>query len=69
MSTSNEDQEKFLTIGEQLKRAGIPAELHIYGGAAHDFGVRKSEKPCSTWTQAAEMWMKEIGMLGRAQSK
>lgn len=49
---------------QALKRAGIPAELHIYAGAAHDFGVRKSKHPCSTWTQAAELWMKGIGMLG-----
>src|SRR5947209_9899251 len=25
-----------------LRKAGIPAELHIYAGAAHDFGVRTS---------------------------
>ena len=24
-----------------LKRAGVPAELHVYAGAAHDFGVQK----------------------------
>jgi acetyl esterase/lipase len=46
-----------------LERAGIPAELHIYTGAAHDFGVRKSDQPCSTWTLAAADWMKQIGML------
>ena len=27
-----------------LKRAGVPAELHIYAATAHDFGVR-SERP------------------------
>jgi dipeptidyl aminopeptidase/acylaminoacyl peptidase len=31
-----------------LKQAGVPAELHIYAGAAHDFGVRASDQPCST---------------------
>jgi len=30
-----------------LKRAGVPAELHIYATATHDFGVRKSDHPCS----------------------
>ena len=48
---------------QALQRAGIPAELHIYTGAAHDFGVRKSDQPCSTWTLAAADWMKQIGML------
>src|SRR5205085_11824749 len=34
-----------------LKRAGVPAELHIYATAAHDFGVRPGNHPCSTWTR------------------
>src|SRR5437870_7085517 len=33
-----------------LKRAGVPAELHVYAGAAHDFGVRAVRHPCATWT-------------------
>src|SRR5204863_1282319 len=33
-----------------LKRAGIPAELHVYAGAAHDFAVRQVGHPCSPWT-------------------
>ncbi len=46
-----------------LKRAGIPAELHIYAGAAHDFGVRPSSHPCSTWTQACAHWLRHQGFL------
>jgi acetyl esterase/lipase len=46
-----------------LKRAGIPAELHVYARAAHDFGVRPSEQPCSTWTQACARWLRHEGLL------
>ncbi|MGA2257927.1 MAG: alpha/beta hydrolase [Thermoguttaceae bacterium] len=46
-----------------LKRAGIPAELHIYATAAHDFGVRPSDHPCSTWTQACAQWLGHQGFL------
>jgi acetyl esterase/lipase len=46
-----------------LRRAGIPAELHIYAGAAHDFGVRPSDHPCSTWTQACARWLRQLGFL------
>ena len=46
-----------------LRRAGIPAELHIYAGAAHDFGVRASDHPCSTWTQACAQWLGQQGLL------
>jgi len=46
-----------------LKRAGVPAELHIYATAAHDFGVRKSDHPCSTWTQSCANWLRHQGFL------
>ncbi|MDT8303644.1 MAG: alpha/beta hydrolase [Sedimentisphaerales bacterium] len=46
-----------------LKKAGIQAELHIYATAAHDFGVRPSEHPCSTWTQACATWLRHQGLL------
>ena len=46
-----------------LKKAGVPAELHIYATAAHDFGVRPSNHPCSTWTQACTTWLRYQGFL------
>jgi acetyl esterase/lipase len=49
-----------------LKRAGVPAELHIYANAAHDFGVRASAHPCSTWTRSCAEWMRTQGFLGAA---
>jgi acetyl esterase/lipase len=46
-----------------LKKAGVPAELHVYATAAHDFGIRPSEHPCSTWTQACTAWLCYQGFL------
>jgi acetyl esterase/lipase len=46
-----------------LKRAGVPAELHIYATATHDFGVRPSDRPCSTWTQSCADWLRDQGFL------
>jgi len=46
-----------------LKKAGIPAELHIYATATHDFGVRPSNHPCSTWTRACAVWLRHQGFL------
>jgi acetyl esterase/lipase len=46
-----------------LKRAGVPAELHVYAGAAHDFGVRPSEHPCSAWTHFCANWLRHQGFL------
>jgi acetyl esterase/lipase len=46
-----------------LRRAGIPAELHIYAGAAHDFAVRKVGHPCSNWTKHCVAWLNAQGFL------
>jgi acetyl esterase/lipase len=46
-----------------LRRAGVSAELHVYADTAHDFGVRPSEKPCSTWTQSCLAWLRTEGFL------
>ena len=46
-----------------LKRAGVPAELHIYATTAHDFGVRKSDHPYSAWTESCAHWLREQGFL------
>jgi acetyl esterase/lipase len=47
-----------------LKRAGVPAELHIYAIGGHGFGIRPTTKPCSTWTDRCVEWMKHQGILG-----
>jgi acetyl esterase/lipase len=51
-----------------LKRAGIPTELHIYAEAAHDFAVRPSDRPCSTWTRSCIDWLKNQGLLPKPRA-
>jgi acetyl esterase/lipase len=46
-----------------LKRAGVSAELHVYAGATHDFGVRRSDRPCSAWTDSCATWMRHQGLF------
>ncbi len=46
-----------------LKRAGASAELHIYASGGHGFGVRKSDYPCSTWTDRCLDWLRNQGLL------
>ena len=47
-----------------LKRAGVPAELHVYSGTAHDFGVRTNDRPYSKWTARCADWLRDVGFLG-----
>ena len=46
-----------------LKRAGVPAELHIYANTTHDFGVRTNDHPYSTWTESCANWLRDQGFL------
>ena len=46
-----------------LKRADISVELHIYAGAAHDFGVRNVHRPCSSWPALCLGWLRQQGCL------
>ena len=55
--------EHSVILYQALKRAGVSAELHIYATAAHDFGVRPSDRPCSKWTQSCADWLRVQGFL------
>ena len=46
-----------------LKRAGVPAEMHIYASGGHGFGMRPSDKPCSTWPKRCAEWLQIQGLL------
>jgi acetyl esterase/lipase len=52
-----------------LKRAGIPAELHVYATGDHDFGVRQNEKLPSSWTGLCVRWLRRYGLLTRETGK
>ncbi len=44
--------------------AGVPAELHIYTGAGHGFGLRATNKfPAGTWLDRFRDWLGERGFL------
>ena len=49
-----------------LKRAGVPAELHIYANTTHDFGVRTNAHPYSKWTESCAAWLRDQGFLQRS---
>lgn len=52
-----------------LKRAGIPAELHIYATGDHDFGVRQNGKLPSSWPQLCVNWLRSQGLLEPSSNK
>jgi acetyl esterase/lipase len=55
--------ENSIVMYEALKKAGVRAELHVYAAGGHGFGLRPSDKPCSTWPQRCGEWLKAQGVL------
>jgi acetyl esterase/lipase len=54
----------------RFKRAGVPAELHIYGSGGHGFGQRATNKrPAGQWMARFEEWLAESGFLARRQTR
>lgn len=46
----------------KFKEVGVPAELHIYAGAGHGFGMRdKNRQAFGTWPARFQEWLSDSG--------
>jgi acetyl esterase/lipase len=62
LAMSNDDPvgpENAAQIYLALKRAGVPAELHVFASGGHGYGMRKGEKPCASWPSRCEEWLRD----------
>lgn len=48
-----------------LKRAGVPAEMHVYEQGQHGYGMGKGDPALSTWTELCIHWMNKSGLLNK----
>jgi acetyl esterase/lipase len=55
--------ENSLAYFEALKKAGVPAEMHLYAHGGHAFGLRRTKFPITEWPQLFEKWLRTIGMI------
>ena len=46
-----------------LRRAHVPAEMHIYAKGPHGFGLGKKGEAVATWPERCADWMKGLGLL------
>ncbi len=44
----------------ELKKAKVPAEMHIYANGGHGFGIKKTDKTSAAWPQALAAWLAMI---------
>jgi acetyl esterase/lipase len=55
--------ENSLVYYAALRKAGVPAEVHVYVKGGHAFGLRPTEAPITRWPQLVETWLAAIGMI------
>jgi acetyl esterase/lipase len=57
--------ENAVTYFLALKKAAVPAELHIYAEGGHGYGLRRTGLPITTWPQTVEIWLHTIHILAQ----
>ena len=51
--------ENSLAFYAALRKAKVPAELHVFEKGPHGFGLGKPTDPASAWPKLCERWLKE----------
>ena len=52
----------------RFKDVNVPAELHIFTGAGHGFGLRDSNNfPAAAWPSRLREWLADRGFLGKGR--
>jgi acetyl esterase/lipase len=57
--------ENSLVYYSALRKAGVPAEIHVYVKGGHAFGLRPTASPITRWPQLVETWLATIGMISK----
>ena len=53
----------------KFKQLKVPAELHIYAGTGHGFGLRaNNNQPAAKWIERFEEWLADSGFLKKRES-
>jgi len=52
-----------------LRKAAVPAEMHIYEKGGHGFGLGKKDSPVASWPQCCADWMRDQKLLERASKQ
>ncbi len=66
LSISHDDRggsENAVYLYLALKKAGVDAELHVYGEGGHGYGIRPGKAPHASWPARVSDWMENRGLL------
>lgn len=59
--------ENSLLLYAALRKAGVPAELHVYQEGVHGVGLEPNHGPISDWPKRCADWMAVRGLLTRGR--
>ena len=66
MVITYDDKDRSIGLSEvfiALKKAKVSAEMHIYSEGGHGYGLRRTEKPVTSWNDRMEDWLRLKGLL------
>ena len=72
VAQSNDDRvgpENSVVLYLALKKAGVPAELHIFATGGHGYGMRQTKSPSSEWPKRCEDWLRTQKVLKTTADK
>ena len=53
-----------LLLATELKKVGVPAEVHVYATGGHGYGLRHVDgHPVTDWPKPCEAWLKTTGVI------
>jgi len=55
--------ENSIMFYQALRRAGVPAEIHLFANGPHGFGLNPNLGPISDWPKLCETWMRANSWL------
>jgi acetyl esterase/lipase len=58
-----DDVKHSLTYYVELKKMGVPTEMHLYAQGGHAFGLLPTKLPIGGWPAQVEQWLHTIGVL------
>jgi acetyl esterase/lipase len=57
-----------LHIATELRKVGVPTELHIYATGGHGYGMRETGENVNSWPQRAADWLRQSHLLEPTKS-
>ncbi len=55
--------ERTVNVFSALRKANVPAELHVYARGGHGFGMHEIHAPVAHWPARLQEWMEDRGLL------